>query len=77
MKKRFLLSSAAISVFSGLLIHFAFNDSNVQAQQRQAIQPKSPTVASIAKVDTVGSAFINAASENDPVQSLDHPLTVR
>jgi hypothetical protein len=64
MKKRFLLSSAAISVFSGLFIHFAFSESNVQAQQQQSIVSKSPTVSSIAKVDTVGSAFLKAASEN-------------
>jgi hypothetical protein len=64
MKKRFLLSSAAVSVFSGLFIHFAFSDSNVQAQQRQSSVSKSPTVASIAKVDTAGSAFVKAAGEN-------------
>jgi hypothetical protein len=69
MKKRFLLSSAAVSVFSGLFIHFAFSESNVQAQQRQLIVSKSTTVSSIAKVDTAGSGFVKSASENAKLRS--------
>jgi hypothetical protein len=64
MKKRFLLSSAAVSVLSGLFIHFAFGDSDVQAQQPQAIVSKAPTVASSAKIDEGTNVFSKAALEN-------------
>jgi len=64
MKKRFFLSSAALSVFGGLFIHFAFVDSDAQAQKNQATSAKPASTISAAKVETPASAFAGAALSN-------------
>ena len=64
MKKRFFLSSAAVSVFGGLVIHFGFIDSDAQAQKNQATSAKPASTTLTAKVETPASALAGAALAN-------------
>ena len=64
MKKRFLFSSAAISVFGALVVYFSFSDSAVQAQKTQAIVSEAPQSNVTKKVEVPDAAFSKAALEN-------------
>jgi len=64
MKKRFFLSSAALSVFGGFFIHLAFVDSDAQAQKNQATSAKPASTTLTAKVETPASALAGAALAN-------------
>jgi hypothetical protein len=66
MKKRFLLSSAAIGVFGSLFFYFMPGERDVQAQKTAQIVEK--TVA-MKKVDVRPSRFAGAAAENARVRN--------
>ena len=64
MKKRYLFSSAAITVFGALVIYFSLSDSAVQAQKTQAVVSKVSEAPATKKAEIIDSAFSKAAIEN-------------
>ncbi|MEO6334801.1 MAG: hypothetical protein ABIO91_07435, partial [Pyrinomonadaceae bacterium] len=71
MKKRVLLSSAALSLLSCILAYTMLSDSDVYAQERERVSgPLVKQTASVRKVERSTSAFINAAAaENAGLRS--------
>ena len=65
MKKRVLLPSAAVSLFSCLVAYFVISDVDVYAQQRSRVAgPSVKQTASVSKVHPKNPAFSKAAFEN-------------
>lgn len=64
MKKRVLLPSAAVSIFSCLVAYFLITDTDVYAQRARIAGPNVVHTASVRKVETDSSAFSRAAAAN-------------
>jgi zinc D-Ala-D-Ala carboxypeptidase len=69
MKKRVLIPSAAVSLFSCLVAYFLVSDYNVQAQPKTIKGPVVMHTASVKKVETGSSAFTKAASMNSSLRN--------
>ena len=65
MRKRVLLPSAAVSLFSCLIVYLSLSDVDVYGQQSaHAAVPSVRQTASVSKAENGSSAFSRAASEN-------------
>ncbi len=70
MKKRVLIPSVAVSIFSSLIAIFFFNDGGVYAQRDRVVGPYVKQTASVAKIENnKASAFGRAAAENSRLRS--------
>jgi zinc D-Ala-D-Ala carboxypeptidase len=64
MKKRVLVPSAAVSVFSCLVAYSLIIDADVYAQRAHVAGPSVVATASVKKVETASAAFAKAAITN-------------
>lgn len=65
MKKRVLIPSIAVSIFSSLIAIFFFTDADVYAQRERVVGPYVKQTAAVSKIESNrASAFGRAAAEN-------------
>src|SRR5687767_3772103 len=71
MKKRVLIPSAAVGIFSCIAAYFVFGDFNVYAQRERIAGPHVKQTASVTKVERSSntSAFGRAAMENSRLKN--------
>ena len=69
MRKRVLIPSAAVSLFSCLLAYGLLGDSGVYAQRPRMAGPNVKQTASVTKAENRSSAFMRAATENTRLRS--------